>query len=85
MGPVTALQALALTRKELAKEHIDMDAVADRERDTELLKGKVQATGRPAGGKGTPGVPSKGGTDRRAARLAARRPDLAEAVRSGRM
>ena len=57
----------------------------DQEHATELLKGKVGPTGRPAGAKGTPGVPfpSKGGTDRRAAQLATRRPDLAEAVRSG--
>jgi hypothetical protein len=71
-----------LVCQELTKEHIGLDAVADQEHATELLKGKVGPTGRPASAKGTPGVPlpSKGGTDRRAARLATRRPDLADAV-----
>jgi hypothetical protein len=86
-SPDNGEQAFRLVRQELAKEHVNFDAVADQEDATELLKGKVGPTGRPAGAKGTPGVPSpsKGGTDRRAAQLAKRRPDLAEAVRSGRM
>jgi hypothetical protein len=63
----------------------DPDAVADQEHATELLKGKVGPTGRPAGAKGNKLPLPKGGTDREAARLATRRPDLAEAVRSGTM
>ena len=79
-------EALVLVRSELAKEHVDFDAVADQEDAAELLKGKVGPEGRPSGKKPTPGVGlSTGGTDRRAAQLAARRPDLAQAVRDGRM
>jgi hypothetical protein len=52
--------------------HPDFDAVAEQEHANELLKGKLKATGRPVGVKGTPGVPSEGGTDRRS--RSARRP-----------
>jgi hypothetical protein len=51
-----------------------MRHVADRERDTVMLKREPKATGRPATGKGTKLVPfSKGGMDRQAAQLAKRR------------
>ena len=40
-------QALALVRQELAKEHVDFDAVADQERMS-LLKRELKATGRPS-------------------------------------
>jgi hypothetical protein len=71
---------------ELAKEHVDLDAVADQEHANELLKGKVG----PHGGDHRASTNlvlglSKGGTDRQAAQLAARRPDLAQAVRDGRL
>jgi len=75
-------EALDLVRRELAKEDVNFDAVADRERDAALVKRKPSATGRPK--DGTKIVPlSKGGADRQAAQLAARRPDLADRVRAG--
>ena len=76
--------AFVLVRQELAKEHVDLDAVADRERDSVLLKREPGREGRPSADKSTPGVSlSTGGTDRRAAQLAKRRPDLADQVRAG--
>ncbi len=79
--------ALDLVRKELAKEHVDLDAIADHERDTALLRRQIKETGRPAiSEKGTQYVPlPKSGKDRHAAQLAQRRPDLAEQVRAGKM
>jgi hypothetical protein len=77
--------ALQLVRQELAKEHVNFDAVADQERDTELLKRQPG----PHGGartKASGTVPlDKGGYTRLAARLAQRRPDLAEQVRVGKL
>jgi hypothetical protein len=78
--------ALVLVTHELAKEHVDFDAVANQERDTELLKRELQPTGRPTamGEKGIHCIPlPKQGSERRAAQLAKRRPDLAEQVRAG--
>jgi hypothetical protein len=54
--------------------------LTDREHATELLKGKVGPHGVHVS---TPGVLTKAGTDRRAAQLATRRSDLAEAVPGG--
>lgn len=86
-SPNNGEEALDLVRKELAKEHVDLDAVADRERDTALLKRQPGATGRPAASeKGVNVTPlPKAGMSRQAARLAQRRPDLAEQVRAGTM
>jgi hypothetical protein len=48
------LRRLARDHPEIILERYErLDAVADHERDTELLKAKVEPTGRPAGGKGT--------------------------------
>jgi hypothetical protein len=76
-------EALNLVKKELAKEHVDLDETADRERDAAMMKHQLKATGRPpATEKGGPGPPLDTSA-RRAARLADRRPDLAEQVRAG--
>jgi hypothetical protein len=72
-------------RAELAKEHVDLDAVAKHEHDTALTKREIRRTGRPRKGEETTPLPKGDSTDRRAARLAARRPDLAGAVRTGRL
>jgi hypothetical protein len=78
-GPET----LALVREQFVAERMDFDALADQARDTALLKGKVGRTG---AHKGTNLVPlPKSGTKREAARLADRRPDLADQVRAGTM
>jgi hypothetical protein len=85
-SPRNGDEALHLVRNELAKEYVDLDAVADQERDSALLKRTLKATGRPAGDKGIPGIPlPKQGSERRAAQLAQRRPDLAEQVSTGRI
>lgn len=77
-GPET----LHLVRDQFARELMDFDWLADKDRDAQLLKGQVAKTGRPE--KGTMVVPlSKGGQDRLAAQLAKRRPDLADEVRAG--
>jgi len=76
-GPET----LQLVRNQFAAELMDFDALADQERDRELLKRKVGPTGTHVGNKLLP--LSKGNTERQAARLAARRPDLADEVRAG--
>jgi hypothetical protein len=90
---LTSADASSASNAARAGSPINTGDAADRERDTELLKGRVGPTGRPVGAKGTPGVPSKGGTDRQAAQLATRRPDrgpspygksLAEAVSGAR-
>jgi hypothetical protein len=79
-------QAEVLVRQELVKELINFDAIADQEHESELLKGVLKATGRPGGEKGVNLTPlPKVGTPRQAARLAKRRPDLAERVRAGKM
>jgi hypothetical protein len=79
--------ALELVRHELKKEHVDFDAVADRERDSERLRRELKEPHRPSmNEKGTQYVPlPKSGVDRHAAQLAKRRPDLAEQVRTGKM
>jgi hypothetical protein len=86
-SPTDGEIAFALVREELAKEHVNFDAVADQERDTNLLKREVGETGRPAAAKGVVSTPLPKGdsTERRAAQLAKRRPDLAEQVRAGQM
>jgi hypothetical protein len=80
-------QVLELARAELAKEHVDLDATANKEHETELLKRQPGPHGHPtaAASQSTNLVLSKGGTDRQAAQLAARRSDLAQAVRDGRL
>jgi hypothetical protein len=77
-------EALTLVRDELAKEHVDLDAVADRERDSALLRRELKRTGRPEKGVKLTPLP-KAGMERQAARLAQRRPDLADKVRAGTM
>jgi hypothetical protein len=72
-------------KRVLAKEHVDFDAVAEQEHSATLATAeRLRETGRPKDDeKGTNFVPlSKGGTDRQAAQLAKRRPDLAAAVRA---
>lgn len=85
-SPKNGEEALDLVRKELAKEHVDLDAVADRERDAMPPPRELKAPHRPSG-EGVPSTPlGKGNsTARRKAQLAARRPDLAEKVRAGTM
>jgi hypothetical protein len=70
--------------RRLARDHpailarYERDAVADLEHATELLKGKVGPHGVHMS---TPGVLTKGGTDRQAAQLATRRPESSSATR----
>jgi hypothetical protein len=65
-------------RGRLTMIEANLDAVADHERDSPKTNLKLKAPHRPpASEKGDPGSPLKG-NDRRAARLATRRPDLAE-------
>lgn len=81
--PKQGADALALVKEELSKEGVSFDDVADRERDTELLKRKPGAHG---GARSSDKLSlALTGTARFAARLAARRPDLAERVRAGSM
>jgi hypothetical protein len=79
-------ETLVLVREQFAHEWLDFDALADRERDTTLLKRQPGSHG----GDRTSSTKlvlelSKGGTDRQAAQLAKRRPDLADQVRAGEM
>jgi hypothetical protein len=77
-------EALDLVRTELAKEYVNFDNIANREHSTALLERQPGLTG--LHNKGTKLVPfTKGGTDRQAAQLAQRRPDLADKVRAGTM
>jgi hypothetical protein len=57
--------------------------VAEKEHNGLAAEGGAERPADPE--KGTPVVPSKDGTDRRAARLAARRPELTDKVRTGAM
>lgn len=79
-GPGT----LQLVREQFTRELMDFDALADRERETALLKCQPQKSGRPKKGVRIAALP-KSGTERQAAQLAQRHPDLAQRVRKGEM
>jgi hypothetical protein len=73
--------ALVMSAPEMSANAAAIEAgFRTSEHAAEPLKGKVGPHGVHMS---TPGVLTKGGTDRQAAQLATRRPDLAEAVRSG--
>jgi hypothetical protein len=75
-------EALQMVSEQLTSEGVDFKRLADRDRDAPLLDRRLNPNG--VNVRDTNIVPlSLGGNDRKAAQLAARRPDLANKVRAG--